>query len=635
MPTVACQSSRVSATAEPLSDPRRTRWRDHRLAAVRQFAATEHASAAVLLGATLTALLWANSPWSASYETFWHTEVGVWFGDHRLELDLRHWINDGFMALFFFVAGLEIRREIDMGDLRERRRVATPVIAAIGGMAAPALIYLALNAGQPSAAGWGIAMGTDTAFAIAVLGLVGGASPRARTFLLSLVVVDDAIALTVIAIAYSDDLSVVPLLWAALLLGVIFVLKLSGVNHGVPYFLVGVAMWLAVLESGVHATIAGLVIGLLATAYPPSRSNLERAARTWRGFREEPRPKSARDVSQALRTSVSPNERLQHLFHPWTSFVIVPLFALANAGVEIDVAQLREAARSPITMGIVAGLVAGKVIGITGTSWLANRVGGLPLTIPWPVLMGTATVAGIGFTVSLLIAGITFEGEQLVHAKLGILGASVLAAVVSWCAFRVIGHLPGRAAGGAVTPMIEDLSDPVDPDVDHVHGSPDSPLVLVEYGDFECPHCLRARSVVENLRAGFGVQLAFVFRHLPLDDVHEHARLAAEAAEAASAQGHFWPMHDVLFRHQDALREADLARYAAELGLDTGRFLDDLHDRRHALRVQRDIDSADDSGAAGTPTFFINGHRHQGSSDLPTLTAALQQSLGEVLREPR
>ena len=597
------------------------------LAAVRSFANTEHASAAVLLLATMVALLWANSPWSGSYDRLWHTEVVLRFGKSELDMDLRHWINDGLMAFFFFVAGLEIRREFDMGDLRERRRVATPVIAAIGGMVLPALIYVALNAGGSGVHGWGIAMGTDTAFAIAVLSLVGGAAPRTRTFLLSLVVVDDAIALTVIAIAYTDGVSVVPLVYAVALIGVILVLKRTGVTHGVPYFLVGTGVWLATLASGVHPTIVGVLIGLLATAYPPSRPKLQRAASMWRGFREEPTPELARVASQALAHTVSPNERLQHLFHPWTSFLVVPLFALANAGVEISGEQLRAAASSTITIGIVVGLVVGKLVGITGASWLAHRVGRLPVTVSWPNVAGTATVAGIGFTVALLIADITFEGEELVEAKLGILGASLVAATLSWIAFRIIRRLPGRAARG-VAPAIGDLSDPVDPSVDHVHGSLDAPVVLVEYGDFECPHCLRAKALVQDLQALFGADLAFVFRHLPLDDVHEHARLAAEAAEAAGAQGHFWAMHDLLYAHQDALQEEDLIRYAAELGLDVDRFVDDLHQRRYALRVQRDVASADDSGAAGTPTFFINGQRYVGHSDVPSLAAALRRAAG-------
>ena len=621
--TTAAGRDETSAVAASSITPRQ----DRRLAAVRQFAATENASAIVLLAATLVALAWANSPWSSSYEGLWHTEAALRFGGNELVLDLRDWVNDGLMAFFFFVAGLEIRRELDMGELRERRRVATPVVAAVGGVVLPALIYLAFNAREPSARGWGIAMGTDTAFALGVLTLVGGASPRVRTFLLSLAVVDDAVALTVIAVAYNEDVAYVPLLIAGSFLSLFLILRAGGIRNGVPYFLAGIGVWLATLASGIHATIAGVVIGLLATAYPPSREDLARAAHTWRGFREEPSPELARTASRTVALAVSPNERLQHLFHPWTSFVVVPLFALANAGVEISTDQLRHAATSRITLGIVTGLVVGKVVGISGASWLARRAGGLPLTVPWAPMVGAATVAGIGFSVSLLVADISFEGEQLTEAKLGILAAAVLAAALSWCAFRLIERVPERSAGTGLAPPIEDLSDPVDPEVDHVRGSLDAPLVLVEYGDFECPNCLRAEAVLQDLAAAFGDRLAFVFRHLPLDDVHDHARLAAEAAESAGAQGRFWEFHDALFEHQDALEEPDLAAYARDLGLDVDRFTADLHNRRHALRVQRDIDSADDSGAAGTPTFFINGRRHPGRNDVGALTAALRHEL--------
>ncbi|MGH9217297.1 MAG: Na+/H+ antiporter NhaA, partial [Acidimicrobiales bacterium] len=245
------------AIEEELRESQVTPW-TRRLAPVREYVATENASAAILLVATVAAVVWANSPWSGSYERLWDTEVTLSVGSAELALDLRDWINDGLMAFFFFVVGLEIRREFDMGELRERRRVATPVLAAIGGMVVPALIYLAINAGEPSVRGWGIAMGTDTAFALAVLTLVGGASPRVRSFLLTLVIVDDIVALAVIALAYTEDLSA-PALGVALgLYGVIIGMRAVGVRHGVPYFLVGLAMWLSMLASGVHPTIAGV-----------------------------------------------------------------------------------------------------------------------------------------------------------------------------------------------------------------------------------------------------------------------------------------------------------------------------------------------------------------------------------------
>lgn len=597
------------------------------LSDVRRFVHTENASTLVLLGATLAALVWANSPWSSSYSDLWHTDLGIRLGGHQFELTLRDWINDGLMALFFFVAGLEIRREIDMGELRERRRVAIPVLAACGGMVVPAAIYLAVNAGGSSASGWGIVMGTDTAFALGVLTLAGGATPRVRAFLLSMVVVDDAIALTVIAIAYTDDLSVGPLVVAVLLLGVVVALHRMGVRNGLVYFAIGIGVWSAMLASGVHPTIAGVAMGLLATAYPPSRADLTRAGRTWRLFREEPTPALARSASRSVALTVSPNERLQHLYHPWTSFLVVPLFALANAGVTIDAEGLRTAATSPITLGIIGGLVIGKLFGVTVATWFAWKVGHFPLTIPWSSVVGVGTVAGVGFTVSLLIADIAFTGTDLANAKLGILGASMLAACISVVTFAVIGRRRRIGTRGSLAAPIIDLSDPVDPTVDHVRGDAAAPLVLVEYGDFECPHCLGAESTLHDLHERFGDDAAFVFRHLPLEDVHEHARLAAEASEVAATHGAFWPMHDLLFAHQNALTENDLLVYAGQLGLDTEQFARDLHHRRRALRVERDIASADDSGAAGTPTFFINGLRHRGGNDTAALTVALEQRL--------
>ena len=595
---------------------------------LREFIATQNISAIVLLAATLAALVWANAPWASTYDRLWETELSIGLGERELALSLRHWINDGLMALFFFVAGLEIRREFDMGELRERRRVATPVIAAVGGMAVPALIYLAFTAGQPSARGWGIVMGTDTAFALGILTLVGGRwTPLTRTFLLTLVIVDDIVALTVIAIAYSTGVSLPALAVAFGIFGVILVMRRGGVRHGIAYFLVGTALWLAVLVSGVHATVAGVAVGLLAYAYPPTRAELERAGTRWRLFREEPTAEYAHSASRSLELAISPNERLQHLFHPWTSYVIVPLFALANAGVRLDGEALTRALGSPVMLGVVFGLIVGKPVGITLATWLFSRrrLGGLPLTVPWPPLVGAATVAGIGFTVALLVATISLSGNELENAKIGILAASVVASGMAWVVFRAIERLPRRvlSSRGHLAAPLTDLSEPVDPETDHIRGPTHEMLTLVEYGDFQCPHCGQAEPVIRQLLRDFGSDLRFVFRHLPLTDVHEHARLAAEAAEAAGAQGRFWEMHDRLFAHQDALRLEDLREHARALGLDVEAFSADLELRRHARRVMRDVSSAEASGVAGTPTFFINGRRHYGAYDLASLTEAL------------
>jgi Na+/H+ antiporter NhaA len=604
---------------------------------LREFIATENSSAIVLLVATVVALVWANSPWSATYEQFWSTELAIRVGGDELSLDLRHWINDGLMALFFFVVGLEIRRELDMGELRERKRIAAPVIAAMGGMVVPAAIYLLVNAGEQSIGGWGIVMGTDTAFALGVLALVAGrAAARVRTFLLTVVIVDDIVALTVIALVYTEEVSVGALGVALFFYIVVLLMRRAGVRNGVAYFLVGLVVWLATLASGVHATIAGVAIGLLATAYPPSQGDLQRTGTLWRMFREQPTPEYARTASRSLLTTISPNERLQYLFHPWVSYAIVPIFALANAGVIINSDVLGHAISSPITIGIVLGLVVGKPLGIIGFTWAATTrwFGGLPLTVPWPALIGAGVVAGIGFTVSLLIADLSFAGQDLEDSKLGILGASILASILAWIVFRLLGRAPQatRAPGRAlVADRPVDLTDPVDLEIDHIRGPSDARVTLVEYGDFECPYCGRAESVTRELVRSFGDDLAFVFRHLPLVDVHEHAELAAEAAEAAGAQGKFWEMHDLLLVNQDDLEFDDLIGYADDLGLDVDRFSEDIASRRHSLRVARDFESADESGVAGTPTFFINGRRHYGPYDLDSLTEALRHEEETVL----
>jgi len=293
----------------------------------REFIATQNSSAVVLFAATVTALLWANSPWSSSYRDLGDTQLAMRVGGSELALDLRHWVNDGLMAFFFFfVTGLEIRREFDMGELRERRRVATPVVAALGGLIVPPLIFLAFNAGESTARGWGVVMGTDTAFALGVLALVGGRwAPSVRAFLLTLVIVDDIVALAVVALAYTEDLVPSALAVALLLFGVVLLMRHLRVRHGVPYFLVGLGLWVAMIASGVHPTIAGIALGVLATAHLPVRTGLERAGALWRLFREEPTPAYARSASRGLALAISPNERLQYLFTPWSSFLIVPV----------------------------------------------------------------------------------------------------------------------------------------------------------------------------------------------------------------------------------------------------------------------------------------------------------------------
>ena len=609
----------------------RTAWARNLAAPVRDFLHTETGGAVALLAATLAALLWANSPWPHSYESVWTTKLSIQLGDSGISLDLRHWINEGLMTFFFLVVGLEARRELDLGQLRERRRVAIPLVAALGGMAVPIAIYLAFNAGGPGAHGWGAAMSTDTAFALGVLALVAPGGTRLRVRLLTLAVFDDLVALVVIATAYTSHVSVVPLATAIGLFVALVALRYAPQAWRVQAAAVlGVAIWVALYKSGIDPVIAGLAVGLVTTAYTPPRADLERVVALIRSFREQPTPELARTAERGVASAISPNDRLQYSLHPWTSFVIVPLFALANAGIHVDGGLLADAVRSPITLGIFFGYVVGKPLGVVGSTALAVRLPlGLRRSLSWPVIAGAGAVAGIGFTVSLLISSLAFHGRELEEAKLGVLAAAVVASLGASGAFRLIRHLPtsvrARQIAGTEDEIV-DLAEDVDPERDHIRGAEDAPVTLVEYGDYECPYCGQAEVVVRELLLSFGDDLRYVWRHLPLNDVHRTAQVAAEAAEAAAAQGAFWEMHDLLLAHQDELTPRDLGRYALELGLDVDRFYEELRRHEHAEHVDEDVGSADASGVAGTPTFFINGKHHYGAYDVTTLTAAVRSA---------
>jgi Na+/H+ antiporter NhaA len=591
------------------------------------FLRTQTASAVVLLAATFAALVWINADQS-SYESFWTTTFSIRIGSWAISEDLRYWLNSGLMTFFFFVVGLEARREFDMGELRERRRVALPLVAGVGGMVVPVMIFLAFNAGRSSAGGWGASMSTDTAFALGVLALVGRGLPdRLRAFMLTVAVVDDVVALVVIATAYTEHLAVPALLAAVALFAVIIAAVRVGIHRGLVYAVLGGAAWVALSRSGVDPVVVGLAMGLLTYASPASRVDLERVTDLYRLFREQPTPELARSASVGLQSAISPNERLQQRFHPWTSYVVVPLFAAANAGIEINTGFLVRAYSSAVTLGILVGYLVGKPVGLFGASWLLGQVsrGRLRPPIGWAALAGGGFTAGVGFTVSLLISNLAFHGAQLEEAKLGVLSAALCASVATWTLFRATALLPSalriRALLGT-SDAIVDLGAPVDLARDHVRGPEDAAVTLVEYGDFECPFCGQAEPVIRDLLADFG-DLRYVWRHLPLNDVHPHAQLAAEAAEAAAHQDAFWAMHALLLEHQGPLTPRDLIGYAEYLALDAARFTDDLRGHTGAAKIAEDVDSADLSGVSGTPSFFINDRRHHGAYDIDALTAAV------------
>ena len=590
---------------------------------LRNFLTTEAGSAGLLLGATVVALVWANSPLSGTYESLWDAEGSVRIGGGDITMDLRHWVNDGLMALFFFVIGLEVRRELSVGELTNRRRVVVPAIAAFGGLVVPALLYLALNPSGDEAHGWGIVIGTDTAFLLGALALVGPSCPtQLRVLLLTLTIIDDVVAVSVIGVVYSDAIDPVALAVAAAALAAFPLLGRAGAWRSSVYVVLGLVLWVATFESGLHPTIAGMAAGLMIGAELPRREAVEHAASLFRAFRQSPLPSVGYSARRGLERAVSVNERMQTVLHPWTSYVIVPLFALANAGVDLRGGLLGDALGSPVTWGVVLGLVGGKLIGVGTGALGAVRLGlgSLPQGVGIGQVWGGAALSGIGFTVSLLIAGLAFDdGGLREQATVGVLVAAVLATLAGWTGFWLAAVLRGERT--ASLPM--KLDPPVDPERDHIRGRVDAPLTLVEYGDFECPFCGRATGVLHELRERFGDEGRYVFRHLPLTDVHPHAQLAAEAAEAAAAQGRFWEMHDLLFEHQDELAPEDLMGYAGDLGLDVEQFVRDLGTARHAARVREDVVSGEASGARGTPTFFIGNMRHIGPYDAETLARAL------------
>jgi NhaA family Na+:H+ antiporter len=412
--------------------------------AVRRFISTEAGSAALLLAATVLALVWANSPWSDSYADLWSTRAAIGVGDSVLDLDLHTWVNDAAMALFFLVVGLEIMREVRTGELRDRRAVAVPALGALGGLAVPALIYLAFNAGGEAQHGWGIVMSTDTAFVVGILALFGPRCPeRLRLFLLTLAIVDDIGAITVMAVFYNDGLDLGALAVAGVLVAVICAFRWLGVWRLAPYAVVGIALWLAVHASGVHATLAGVLVGLLVPASSARRREVERLPAFGRALVEEPTAGRARVAALAASATVAPNARLTELVHPWSAYVVVPVFGLANAGVPLDGESLEAAAGSPVTIGVIVALVLGNAVGITTMSYLALRSGWglLPGRVRYSHLLGGAALAGIGFTISLFIAELAFDDEHLVdQAKIGILAGSLIAAMLGTLLLRTLGE---------------------------------------------------------------------------------------------------------------------------------------------------------------------------------------------------
>ena len=578
-----------------------TRWRTIR---------TESGSALLLVVVAAVALLWANSPLSEAYFGLWDVEIGFDVGGFGLHMNLHHWINDGLMVVFFFfVVGLEVRQEFAHGSLRDASRARLALIAGVAGVALPAVFYILIvaAAGGDGLGGWGAVVGTDTAFLLGALALVGPKlSGQLRVFLLTLTVVDDLLAVSIIGIVYSDEIRLVPLLIAVACLAGLWLLGRSRQWSATPYVLIVIVLWFATVDSGVHASLAGMVAGLLIPAYPTRRHKVVAARQLFRDFWQSPSAASARAVDRGLAGGISVNERMHEVLRMPTALVIVPIFALANAGVDLRGGVLVDSFQSSVTWGVIVGLVLGKLLGIGLATFVAVKLGAgrLPEGVGMGSVFGGAALSGIGFTVSLLVIGLAFGSTSDLgrQATVGVLVAMVLATALGWLIFRVAAKRWGEET--ADLPMV--LTPPVDPEVDHIRGPEDAQLTLVEYIDFECPYCAHATGSWDDLRSRFGDDLRYVVRQLPH---HPHGPIAARASEAASNQGMFWPWLDFVFTRQDALEREDLIRYAEELGLDVAQFTADLDSAAVRARVERDLESADASGAHATPTFFVDGRR--------------------------
>jgi len=421
-----------------------------------EFIHRETTSGLLLMGTAVLALVLANGPLASAYEHLIHTFVSLGFGNWTLGMSLHHWINDGLMALFFFVVGLELKREILVGELANPRNAVLPIAAAIGGMVVPALIYFAFNPQGDASLGWGIPMATDIAFAVGALALLAGRVPKALiTFLVALAIVDDLGAVMVIAIFYTDTIALGPLAVAGGMFALLLLFNMLGIRKTMPYFIVAVFLWYALLQSGVHATLAGILGALSVPAVPkynPDRFS-EHVRDLMQRFDDSHEPGKSimtndrlRAVVQTLENGVhsveAPLQRLEHVWHTPVAYLVIPIFALANAGIFLDFSVLGETLTHPVLLGVSLGLVLGKFLGITGACWLLLKMGvaELPKDTRFTQIAGVSLLAGIGFTMSIFVAELGFEGREdlLLMAKTGILGASLLAGVAGFIWLYVV-----------------------------------------------------------------------------------------------------------------------------------------------------------------------------------------------------
>lgn len=590
------------------------------------FRSSETSGARLLLAATAVAILWANLGGS-SYNEFWHTDLALTLGDAQISMSLQHWINDGLMMLFFFLVSLEVKHDFVMGELSDWRHASVPVVGAVAGLVVPALLFVALNAGTEAVGAWGVVISTDTAFVIGLLAVFGSRLPQPlRAFLVALAVVDDVGALAVIAVAYTESIRIVPLVVVAITALVLYLLQQARLHRTIVYIVAGAVLWMAFLASGVHATIAGVVLGLLLPVFPPERSEVMRAEELTQVFRRTPVATTGCAAVEGILRSVSINERLQLVLAPLINLGVVPVFALANAGVVITGATLRHAFTSPLTWGIIVGLVAGKYVGVLGATYLAARlrIGKLAPGLGYRHISAGSVLTGIGFTISLFIVELAIDDETLKSdARIGVLTASLIAALLGMLMLEITARYDEQHA-----PARKRLNRPVGPVRDHIEGPVDAPLTLVEYGRMGGIDDADKAEVLRQVRDHFGRDLRYVFRHNPGDD--PAAMEAALALEAVAAQSHelFAPMkRELELATQDDELDAQIVRRAAvDVGANLPRLEKAVRQRTHAMRVTDDAEDAGTLCLTTAPTFFVGEVIYDGPVEAADIIAALEAS---------
>ncbi len=577
--------------------------------------------ALVLIAATIAALLWANLP-GESYLTFWHLPLGLELGDFRFELSLQHWINDAVMAVFFAHVTLEVRREIELGELRDWRRASVPVIAAVAGLIIPALIYVGVTWGSDAVGGWGVVVSTDTAFVLGMLALVGRAMPpQLRIFLVTLAVADDVGALGVIAFAYTDHFTPLPLVLAVSGLVIIAIMRFAGVWRAGLYLLPAVVVWVGFFLSGVHATLAGVAIALLLPIFATRSDDLRRAQNRMRAFQMSPTAGSARFAENSLARAISVNERAHRALMPYITWLILPLFALANAGVRITGDSLADAFTSTLTWGVIIGLVVGKIVAITFSTWIVTRLrpGALGPAVRMSHILGVGMLAGMGFTISLFVTELAFDDPTDVsRAQIGVLAATVIAATLGAITFTILNARERRRS-----PHRDRLIRQFDAQRDPALGTPASALIsFVEYGNYATPYAAGAGEMREGMEGQFGADIVYTFRHLPLEQ--PLGRSAAIANEAAAMQGRFWEMRDELLREAPIESERQIRRAAASAGVNLRRFEHDWVEEVAKQRVDEDMADAEAMHLHEAPVFFIDNVRYEGPIDADSVNAAVR-----------